>query len=56
MSTTQWPPRFLDWTDEQARQFGLVAQAAKHHVHELPWFDDAGLVRLIENRVRTLVR
>ena len=56
MSTTQWPARFLDWTDEQARQFGLVAHAAKHHVHELPWFDDAGLIRLIENQPRTNLR
>lgn len=56
MSSSDWPARFLDWNPEQARQFGLVAQSARHHVHELPWFDDAGLIKLIENQPRTHLR
>lgn len=46
----------LDWTPEQASKFGLVAQAARHRVHQLDWWDDAHLVKLIGEQPREKLR
>ena len=53
--STNWQP-YLQWTPEQASKFGLVAQSTRHRVHELPWWDDAGLIRLIDEQPRTQLR
>jgi hypothetical protein len=47
---------YLEWTPEQASQFGLIAQSTRHRVHELPWWDDDSLVRLIDAQPRTRLR
>ncbi len=46
----------LQWTPEQGAKFGIVPQSTRHHVHELPWWDDDGLVRLIDAQPRTQLR
>jgi hypothetical protein len=48
--------RLLDWTPERAGRFGLEPQSSRHRLHELPWWDDAGLVKLIENQPRHQLR
>lgn len=47
---------YLQWTPEQASRFGVVPQSTRHRVHELPWWDDAGLIRLIDAQPRTQLR
>lgn len=46
----------LQWSADQAGRFGLVAQTSRHRVHELPWWDDAGLARLIGRQPREKLR
>lgn len=46
----------LDWTPEQGGKFGVLAQSTPHRVHELPWWDDASLARLIDEQPRTQLR
>lgn len=47
---------YLDWTPEQAANFGVAPQSCRHRVHELPWFDDEGLIRLIDAQPREKLR
>ena len=48
--------KLLEWTQEQASRFGLIAQSTHHRVHELPWWDDASLIKLIDEQPRTQLR
>lgn len=46
----------LDWTAEQRARFGLVPQSTRHRLHEMPWWDDASLIKLIDEQPRTQLR
>ncbi|MGH2551485.1 MAG: cupin-like domain-containing protein, partial [Thermomicrobiales bacterium] len=48
--------RYLQWSPEQARNFGIVPQSCRHRVHELPWFTDEGLIQLIDRQPREKLR
>jgi hypothetical protein len=48
--------RLIDWTPQQASRFGLEPQSNRHRVAELPWWDDPGLVKLIEAQPRSHLR
>lgn len=50
------PEPLLQWSAAEARSFGKVAQTSRHRVHELPWWDDAGLARLIDRQPREQLR
>jgi hypothetical protein len=47
---------FLNWTREDAANFGLVPWRSRHRAHELPWFNDEGLATLIDSQPRTQLR
>lgn len=48
--------RLLNWTVEQGRRFGITAQSTEHRVHQLPWWDDQGLIRFIDEQPRERLR
>lgn len=56
MNAPQPISRYLEWAPEQAANFGIVPQSCRHRVHELPWFTDEGLVRLIDAQPREKLR
>ena len=47
---------FLSWSNQEASKFGRVPQVNRHRVHELPWFSDEELLKLIENQPRSRLR
>lgn len=47
---------YLEWSDEEARKFGIVPQVNRHSIHQLPWFSDEGLREMIENHPRSKMR
>jgi hypothetical protein len=47
---------YLQWSDEEARNFGIVPQVNRHTIHQLPWFDDPHLVELIDKHPRSKMR
>lgn len=42
----------ISWNTQEYDSFGLVAQVNKHRYHELPLFDDASLIRLLDDYPR----
>jgi hypothetical protein len=56
MNTAVANQNVLEWSDEEARQFGITPQVNRHSIHQLPWFSDRGLRELIENHPRSKMR
>jgi hypothetical protein len=48
--------KFLSWSADEAKNFGLKPQMNRHRVHELPWFSDQELIKLVKNYPRTKMR
>ncbi|MEO6212644.1 MAG: hypothetical protein ABIP65_03355, partial [Vicinamibacterales bacterium] len=56
MTTAVASQKYLEWSDEEARKFGIVPQVNRHSIHQLPWFSDQGLREMIENHPRSKMR
>jgi hypothetical protein len=56
MTSTPSQQKYLPWSTEEARKFGIVPQVHRHNVNQLPWFSDESLLQLIEKHPRNKMR
>jgi hypothetical protein len=47
---------YLQWSAEEAARFGIVPQASRHRLLELPWWSDEALIRMISEQPRSKLR
>lgn len=48
--------KYLQWTDEEAKSFGITPKMGRHRLHELPLFSDESLLQIIESYPRNKMR
>jgi hypothetical protein len=56
MSSAATNQKYLQWSEQEARNFGVIPQVNRHLVHHLPWFSDEGLRDLIAKHPRSKMR
>ena len=56
MNTALANETFLEWSNDEARNFGIIPQVNRHSIHQLPWFSDECLRQMIENHPRSKMR